>query len=91
MHHHFAGLQRAIRDKLVTGIVLESPVAPDPVCEPCLAGKMHANPFPSSSSRAASPGLLVHSDLHGPLSKQTHQGYRYWVLFVDDSSRFRVV
>jgi hypothetical protein len=23
---------------------------PDPICEPCLAGKMHANPFPSNAS-----------------------------------------
>jgi hypothetical protein len=29
----------------VTGLVLKSKTLPDPICEPCLAGKMHAIPF----------------------------------------------
>ena len=52
---------------------------------------MHANPFPLSVSRARACGVLVHSDLKGPMLKQTHQGFKYWMLFVDDYSRFRVV
>ena len=72
-------------------MIIESKARADPICEPCLAGKMHANPFPSSSSRARARGMLIHSDLKGAMAKQTHQGYRYWLLFVDDHSRFRVV
>ncbi|KAF8550004.1 hypothetical protein OG21DRAFT_1488115 [Imleria badia] len=33
---------------------LDVKTPPDPICEPCLAGKMHANPFPSSQSRILS-------------------------------------
>ena len=32
-----------ISKNLVDGLVLESKAKPDPICEPCLAGKMHAN------------------------------------------------
>ena len=31
----------------------------------------------------------MHSDVHGPVKVPTHQGYRYWVTFIDDFSRFK--
>ena len=52
---------------------------------------MHADPFPPSSSRASKPLQLVHSDVHGPVKVSTHQGYRYWVTFIDDFSCFKAV
>ena len=69
---------------MVTGMVLNSSQKPDPVCEPCLAGKMHSNPFPSSSSKAKHPLELVHTDLHGPLPVKSYHGYQYWIVFIDD-------
>ena len=78
-HHNYTNVKRMIEEKLVTGIKLNTLSAPDPICEPCLVGKMHANPFPSSTSRASRPLELVHSDVHGPVSVQTHSGYRYWI------------
>jgi hypothetical protein len=47
-HHHLADVMTLLDHNLVTGMKLDSKTAPDPVCEPCLAGKMHYNPFPSS-------------------------------------------
>ena len=38
-------------------------------------------------SRHSVPLELVHSDLHGPLPP-TANGYKYWVSFTDDASRF---
>ena len=66
-HHHYAGVQRMVKEHLVTGLQLDSDVQPNPVCEPCLSGKMHAHPFPSTGSVTFKPLELVHSDLHGPL------------------------
>ena len=34
---------------------------------------------------------LTHSDVHGPLPVRTASGYRYWITFIDDSTRFRCV
>ena len=45
MHHYVSGLQHAICDEIVTGITLDLGSAPDPICQPCLTGKMHAEPF----------------------------------------------
>jgi transposase InsO family protein len=90
-HHHLAGIRKLLSGNLVTGLRLDSKAEPDPVCEACKAGKMHADPFPTSSTRASRPLQLVHSDVHGPVKVSTHQGYRYWVSFIDDFSRFKAV
>jgi len=90
-HHNLADVKRMIQKDLVTGVQLRSTSAPDPICEPCLAGKMHANPFPSSEHRASKPLELIHSDVHGPVVVRTRSGFRYWVTFIDDYTRLWVV
>ena len=70
-------------------MTLSSSEKPDTVCKPCLASKMHSNPFPSSASQVTQPLELVHSDLHGPLPIATHEGYRYWITFIDDATSYR--
>jgi hypothetical protein len=90
-HHHLAGVKKLLSGSLVTGLKLDSQADPDPVCEACKAGKMHADPFPTSQSRASRPLQLIHSDVHGPVKVSTHQGYCYWVSFIDDFSRFKAV
>ncbi|SCZ98792.1 BZ3500_MvSof-1268-A1-R1_Chr7-1g09273 [Microbotryum saponariae] len=55
-------------------------------CNACLASKAHRLPFPSSSSHAAEPLALVHSDvLSFPEESLGHK--RYLVTFIDDFSR----
>jgi hypothetical protein len=77
---------------LVSGLKLDSKAEPDLVCKAYKAGKMHADPFPTLSTRASRPLQLVHSNAHGPVKvSSTHQGYRYWVSFIDDFSRFKSV
>jgi hypothetical protein len=86
-----AGVKKLLSGNLVTGFKLESQADPDPVCEACKAGKMHANPFPISHLRASRPLQLIHSDVHSPVKVPTHQGYCFWVTFIDDFSRFKAV
>ncbi|OAX30486.1 hypothetical protein K503DRAFT_705205, partial [Rhizopogon vinicolor AM-OR11-026] len=52
-HHHLAGVRTLLKKEFVTGMTLTSKTAPDPICEPCLAAKMHSNPFPSSQWHAS--------------------------------------
>ena len=89
-HHNYADIQKMINEELVTGLVLDTKQQPDPICEPCLAGKMHSNPFPNSQSHYSEPLELIHTDLHGPLPVATPEGYRYWIIFIDACKRFRV-
>ncbi|KAJ3495675.1 hypothetical protein NMY22_g19906 [Coprinellus aureogranulatus] len=88
-HHNIADIAKLISGGLAIGISLSSSEKRDPVCEPCLAGKMHSGSFPSAGNRAALPCDLVHSDLCGPMSTSTPEGYRYWVVFIDDATRYR--
>ena len=44
--------------------------------------------FTLSESRASQPFALVHSDLWGPAPVVGANGARYFVLFVDDHTRF---
>ena len=90
-HHGHKSIEAMIKHKLVTGIKLVSNASPDPICEPCLAGKMNAHPFPSSMNRASKPLDLIHTDLHGPFKTRTHSRCRYWITFIDDCTRFRSV
>ena len=63
-HHHYEGIKNLIRKNMVKGLVLSSKAEPDPLCEPCLAGKMHANPFLSSEHHCNEPLELVHTEVH---------------------------
>ena len=90
-HHNSVDIQKLISGGLAIGISLSSSEKRDPICEPCLAGKMHSSPFPSTGHRASAPLELIHTDLCGPLSVSTPEGYRYWCVFIDDHTRYRVV
>uniref|UniRef100_A0A2N9FT93 Integrase catalytic domain-containing protein n=1 Tax=Fagus sylvatica TaxID=28930 RepID=A0A2N9FT93_FAGSY len=57
-------------------------------CKHCLIGKMHKLPFAQSQFQSTQPLELVHSDVWGPAPINSSNGYRYYLLFVDDFSRF---
>src|ERR1700733_10120315 len=89
-HTNHNDVKKLISQDLVTGLKLNSKTAPDPICEPCLAGKMKANPFPPTGHIAAKPLDLIHIDVHGPVPVQSHTGMKYYALFVDDNTKFKV-
>ncbi|KAI9570900.1 hypothetical protein HD554DRAFT_2203695 [Boletus coccyginus] len=62
-HHNVAGVKALIERNMVTGLALNVKTPPDPVCDPCLAGKMHANLFPTEC-HASPPLELVHTTVH---------------------------
>ncbi|XP_060957927.1 retrovirus-related Pol polyprotein from transposon RE2 isoform X2 [Cannabis sativa] len=57
-------------------------------CKACQLGKNHRLPFPLSQSRATQPLALVHTDLWGPSHILSKENYRYYIVFIDDYSRF---
>jgi transposase InsO family protein len=59
------------------------------LCESCLAGKQWRTSFPHQATRRASKSLeLLHGDLCGPVSPPTPRGNKYFLLLVDDYSRY---
>ncbi|PNY01489.1 copia-like polyprotein, partial [Trifolium pratense] len=57
-------------------------------CEACQFGKLHLLPFKSSSSHVQEPLGLIHSDVWGPAPILSPSGFKYYVHFIDDFSRF---
>jgi transposase InsO family protein len=55
-------------------------------CEPCLLGKMSRTPFTGLVERASDLLGIIHTDVCGPMSVATRNGYRYFVTFTDDLS-----
>lgn len=60
-------------------------------CNGCLLGKMHKQPFQRSLSKTTKPGELVHSDVVGPMQVPSPSGARFYILFKDDYTRYKVV
>jgi hypothetical protein len=57
-----------------------------------MVGKAKKGSVPKHSDfRASRPGELIHSDLCGPISPISARGYKYFIVFVDDYSRFCTV
>jgi hypothetical protein len=72
---------------LVHGLLVLEQV--EQMCEACLVGKHRRAPFPQQATCWAtrSPQLL-HGDLCGPISPTTPSGNNYFLLIVDDYTRY---
>ena len=87
-HLNHGDVRKLINTQLVKGIEVKSKDSPDPICEPCIAGKKHCSDMSRVATHHVSGLLqLVHSYVHGPLPVQTQNGYKYWIIFIDNFSR----
>lgn len=57
-------------------------------CEQCQFGKSHKLPFLHSVFASSRPLELVHSDVWGPSPIVSVSGFRYYLVFVDDFSKY---
>ena len=57
-------------------------------CEPCLMGKMTKTPFFGTMERATDLLEIIHTDVCGPMNIEARGGYRYFLTFTDDLSRY---
>ncbi|KAK4404406.1 Retrovirus-related Pol polyprotein from transposon TNT 1-94 [Sesamum angolense] len=62
-----------------------------PACESCLKGKMTKKPFVGQSKLANGLLDLIHTDVCGPLNTQARGGFSYFIIFIDDHSRYGYV
>lgn len=60
-------------------------------CNICVQGKSAQKPFYSSNKRAKNLLDIIHSDINGPMSCESIDGARYFVVFIDDYSRKKFV
>ncbi|KAI3802282.1 hypothetical protein L1987_30412 [Smallanthus sonchifolius] len=86
-HVNFGCLESISRKGIVHGLPDLS--HPSKVCEGCIVAKQTRQTFPSETQwRASKPLELVSADLCGPITPQTMGGNRYFMLIVDDFSRY---
>ena len=57
-------------------------------CEPCLMGKITKTLFFRTMERAADLLEIIHTDVCDPMSIDARGGYRYFLTFIDDLSRY---
>lgn len=58
------------------------------ICATCEFAKSHKLPFSTNNTRSTSILGLVHCDIWGPAPVKSKMGFTYYVIFVDDHSRF---
>mgnify|MGYP007059120983 CR=1 FL=1 len=61
------------------------------ICESCLFRKMSHQPFAKSKAVIEFPLQLVHKDMCGPFSVPSLSRARYFISFIDNTTRFTVV
>lgn len=83
-HIGYANSFKLVRRDIVkgTGLPDKDMRPPEGVCEPCIFGKHHRNPFPVSFKNAKEKLELVHMDVCGPISEVSLGGSRYVSTFL---------
>jgi hypothetical protein len=84
---NFHSLRKLCRGEMVKGLPEIDHV--EQVCEDCVLAKQKRAPFPQAAKfRAKDQVELVHGDLYGPVTPPTPVGNTYFLLLVDDMSRY---
>ena len=86
-HVNLVALRKMAKEELVRRLPEVGQV--DQLCEACLAGKQKRLPFPKKGEFWAWQILeLVHGDLCGSIAPKTPNDSKYFLLLVDDQSRY---
>jgi len=86
-HLNFEALKQLSNKEMVQGMSCVDHV--EQFCDTCVLTKQRRLPFPGQASFRAKEKLeLVHGDLCGPVTPATPGGQRYFLLLVDDASRY---
>ena len=86
-HLNFRSLSNVSTKGLVDGMPTVKKV--EKICDGCVLGKQHRIPFPQVSKFRVEKGLeLVHADLCGQITPKTVGGASYFLLVVDDYSKY---
>jgi len=89
-HLNWKDMLMMLRNDMVYGLNFKADDIP-PTCEACAAGKLTSLPFSNRGKRTIVPLEIVHTDLCGPMRKESHGGASYFLTFTDDYSRWTEV
>ena len=83
-HPHFKTLHRIISTFGLPTLAYNK----SPLCDVCSSSKSHKLPYAITQHPTSQPLELIHSDLWGPSPVLSHLGHKYYVIFVDDFTRY---
>ena len=89
-HVSYSGLKHLLDNEMVDGLDVDTSMD-KPDCVACTKAKLARAPYGSTVERFTKPGELVHVDLWGKYDKASIHGNSYYLLLVDDASRFVTV
>ena len=76
-----------VKSETLHSLVLENLL----VYKSYIEGKMTRRPFTAKGVRAKECLELVHTNLYGPFNVQACEGYKYFIIFIDDYFRYGYV
>jgi len=86
-HVGISGLQRLAKARIVDGYTVNEKL-PFRGCSACIEAKHAHNPFPKlGQHKDTEPGELTHTDVWGPARPTAITGAKYYITFIDDSTR----
>lgn len=88
-HINVARIKSMVKANLVNGIDFSD--EKNFFCEECQFGKTHRSSHPSSEQRALQKGECWHADLCGEMEAAGVNGEKYFLLFKDEATAFRVM
>ena len=80
-------LERLVRD----GVLSNLDFSDFETCVVCLKGKMTTKNIKEKIDRCGSTLDLIHTNICGPLTPTALEGYKYFITFIDDFSRYGYV
>ncbi|HEY0222472.1 MAG TPA: DDE-type integrase/transposase/recombinase, partial [Lactovum miscens] len=90
-HKNNEAIKQIITHELADGITIDN-CKHDTTCVHCIKSKLSDLPYPKEARyRASQPLDLVHTDVCGPIDPPSVSGYKYFVTFTDDFSRFTMI
>jgi len=90
-HLHQQAVLKMSSNELVRGLPALQANTITGRCDACLKGKMIRTPFKPATHRTTVPLELIHSDLCGPMQQKSFGGCRYFMLLIDDFTKFTAV
>ncbi|CAI7891696.1 unnamed protein product [Closterium sp. NIES-53] len=93
-HPSLPRLRAMSRQSLVLGLLRVLPSLPPslaPPCDPCVKGRLRTTPHSSSLRPATEPFETLHLDVWGPAPRLGPERERFFLVVVDDYSRYTTV
>lgn len=91
-HININSVKETEKVNAVEGLKFKTDKNEDFFCEPCTLGKQTRKPHKTViKNRNFKPGEMIHTDVCGPVNTESPRGSKYFLLFKDECTGYRVV